>query len=423
MKLFKKIIIFIMIMFLISCGFVFSVASNTEIYTLQKSKVLRADGTWGTSLGAYNDRWEYYNCYAFALHREENSHFYSGEIENSMYQPGYMSGDTPPGETPSYVNVSRLAKLVKNDLIAMGYSDVTLSGSLPTIDSTQELICVRTGHNTNPDSNDSEIKYHFMRFDLETGAWYHKPGNCAIMKYDYVPNNNELELWTNEHSLYGTEHEGSVVYDSSIVFISYTKKQINVSTSALSEQNINPGKDVFCEVNFEYAGGCNLQLNSQYSFEYELYNDNFDVVASGSGASINTTFSVSAGRYYLRMNFENALSSTNSINVSFTHTHSYTDHYALHNYSQHKAYCGCGEYSLGNHVVAQGALPDSNGYGICILCRGQVFMGNLNSIPGSNMPHTANGSYILQNGVIVLVDEDIEAYMIGTLVFYTGEVQ
>ena len=31
---------------------------------------------------------------------------------------------------------------------------------------------------------------------------------------------------------------------------------------------------------------------------------------------------------------------------------------------------------------------------------------------------TANGSYILPNGVIVLVDEDIEAYLNGTLVFY-----
>ena len=31
---------------------------------------------------------------------------------------------------------------------------------------------------------------------------------------------------------------------------------------------------------------------------------------------------------------------------------------------------------------------------------------------------TVNGSYILPNGIIVLVDEDIEAYENGTLVFY-----
>ena len=124
------------------------------------------------------------------------------------------------------------------------------------------------------------------------------------------------------------------------------------------------------------------------------------------------------------MNFENVLSSSNSVNVSFSHIgHSYTDHYINYTTAQHKSCCGCGEYTLNNHVVAQGALPDSNGYGICILCRGQVFMGNLNSISGSNLPHSVNGSYILQNGVIVLVDEDIEAYMSGNLVFYTGEVQ
>ena len=32
--------------------------------------------------------------------------------------------------------------------------------------------------------------------------------------------------------------------------------------------------------------------------------------------------------------------------------------------------------------------------------------------------YSINGSYILPNGIIVLVDEDIEAYENGTLVFY-----
>ncbi len=32
-----------------------------------------------------------------------------------------------------------------------------------------------------------------------------------------------------------------------------------------------------------------------------------------------------------------------------------------------------------------------------------------------------NGSFILPNGIIVLVDEDIEAYLNGTLVFYNKD--
>ena len=35
----------------------------------------------------------------------------------------------------------------------------------------------------------------------------------------------------------------------------------------------------------------------------------------------------------------------------------------------------------------------------------------------SNYPYTLNGSFILPNGVIVLVEEDFEAYMNGTLIF------
>ena len=31
---------------------------------------------------------------------------------------------------------------------------------------------------------------------------------------------------------------------------------------------------------------------------------------------------------------------------------------------------------------------------------------------------TLNGSYILPSGIIVLVEEDVEAYLNGTLVFY-----
>lgn len=58
-----------------------------------------------------------------------------------------------------------------------------------------------------------------------------------------------------------------------------------------------------------------------------------------------------------------------------------------------------------------------------MLCRGKVFMGTHNSIPGINMPHSLNGSFIFPNGTVVLADADVEAYINGTLVFYSGELQ
>ena len=103
--------------------------------------------------------------------------------------------------------------------------------------------------------------------------------------------------------------------------------------------------------------------------------------------------------------------------------HSYTDRYWWLTDGQHKAFCECGVETITAHVVAQGAFITPDGYGICMLCRGRVFMGTLLSIPANGLPYTANGSYILANGTIVLVEEDIEAYMDGSLVFCSGETE
>ena len=58
-----------------------------------------------------------------------------------------------------------------------------------------------------------------------------------------------------------------------------------------------------------------------------------------------------------------------------------------------------------------------------MLCGQKVFLDDtIIQVPGlptaTGGQVTANGSYILPNGIIVLVDEDIEAYLNGTLVFY-----
>ena len=41
----------------------------------------------------------------------------------------------------------------------------------------------------------------------------------------------------------------------------------------------------------------------------------------------------------------------------------------------------------------------------------------------NELPHSQNGSYILPSGIIILVDEDVDAYMDGTLIFYSGEIE
>lgn len=96
------------------------------------------------------------------------------------------------------------------------------------------------------------------------------------------------------------------------------------------------------------------------------------------------------------------------------HQHSYF--YIWKNYTQHTASCLCGDMHDEVHAVPAGSFENGQLYATCLLCGGQATMGIV--VQGNNVfPMSINGSYILPNGVIVLVDEDFEAYMNGTLVF------
>lgn len=147
--------------------------------TLQDNLVQNANGEWVSSGGKWNSRWLNYNCYAFAIERFEYPSKYATDWQ---YQPGQLS--------QSQVNISNkspnfIANVVKTDLVAVGYneSSILISPTIPTVNNNQQLICVRTILTDSVFSWD----YHFMRYDLKTNAWYHKPGTSAVLKYKYTP--------------------------------------------------------------------------------------------------------------------------------------------------------------------------------------------------------------------------------------------
>lgn len=97
------------------------------------------------------------------------------------------------------------------------------------------------------------------------------------------------------------------------------------------------------------------------------------------------------------------------------HTHSYTQLYKKYNSLQHRSYCLCGEYILENHIV-RNSNPNT-----CIICLGPAGSGSSIIMSKKAQYITDNGSYISGDGIIVLVDEDIESYFDGTLKFYVKE--
>ena len=102
---------------------------------------------------------------------------------------------------------------------------------------------------------------------------------------------------------------------------------------------------------------------------------------------------------------------------SKTHQHSHDDHYQWTSLTNHKSYCNCGNYINDFHIVSPDAYQNGNQYAICLLCNGFASVGGTWHDGIGNYPYTLNGSFILPNGVIVLEEADMEAYLNGTLVF------
>lgn len=118
------------------------------------------------------------------------------------------------------------------------------------------------------------------------------------------------------------------------------------------------------------------------------------------------------------------------LGYSFYEPHTYNDYYNNYNSTQHKAYCECGRYTLMPHVadMSHSYTVFGHTYAPCLYCGTAIEIGGngpIIPIPGSNdLMITDNGSYIMPNGIYVIMEEDLEAFLSGTLVFHPyGEVE
>ena len=213
-------------------------------------------------------------------------------------------------------------------------------------------------------------------------------------------------------------------------------------------------------------------------YSYNMYNGDYDVLKSGSGQSgstftetVNLTayddyndgtqdWQYQAYKHYIRLDFGRANTTDQSVNVSITHQHEYTHNYEKSSILLHKAYCWCGDFEYQEHDFSDGACTlcnlahnheydswvyYSNTYHIekcscgnvgtkksvhavrtsepgrykqCVLCGATVdTFSSPSVILSKDTMVTENGSFILPNGIIVLANEDMEAYFDGTLEF------
>ena len=93
-------------------------------------------------------------------------------------------------------------------------------------------------------------------------------------------------------------------------------------------------------------------------------------------------------------------------------SHLHTNKYTKLDNTNHKSYCICG------HSIKEGHVVTTFNPNYCIKCKGTIAAITPGPLSNVYKTHTSiNGSYILSNGLIVLVEDDIVTYFNGTLHF------
>ena len=173
------------------------------------------------------------------------------------------------------------------------------------------------------------------------------------------------------------------------------------------------------------SGSYTFTVSSNNSIEVKLYDSNLQEISitqtkSNENCKIEFSHNLLANTYYVRTNFINS-SNEGTISVSVEcppHTHDFSE-WASVSPTMHSKKCSeCGSLEMETevHVVKETTAR----FAPCLVCGYLVdldkFMAQTPILKITQV--TLNGSYILPNGIIVLVDEDIEANENGTLVFY-----
>lgn len=72
------------------------------------------------------------------------------------------------------------------------------------------------------------------------------------------------------------------------------------------------------------------------------------------------------------------------------------------------------------HSMTEADYTDGDNIGRCIQCKAffNINDGMFPILPTQITKYSINGSYILPNGIIILVNNDIQSYLNNTLIFY-----
>ena len=336
-----------------------------------------------------------YNCHSYAWYMQSTSNPYWMDCPNDYYTDGsYEISTGNVGDIICYYN--------EDDVnIHSGIVTSRLSGVSNGVCGDADLVTVRS-------------KWGSL------GLYDHRGDQCPYT------------------STYGGDAE-YVIYYKPRVKDTISLSNPGTNTTQIIEKNLFV--PINCNIQNNYAlYALNVLYSNNYEFEIsttnypdvrlydehmQLVSTSFNITQLNSGYLTRFNKTLSLGKYYLRVAFNNSsafgIITTKVFNT--THSHSFGSSYQWLSYTLHRDCCSCGMSSLEPHAVSADAFNNGNQYATCLLCGGLAIFGYSPAVIPNNYPMSINGSFILPNDVVVLVDEDFDAYMDGTLVFIYPNIE
>ena len=273
--------------------------------------------------------------------------------------------------------------------------------------------------------------------------------DCKSTLQITVPANRVAEY---KNIVYWSSYSSRIVPTNS----NFTSYNINDSTDCNISTTLSAGKNTLYKLVVVDSSTYNIKATANSNISIKLYDSNMNHIASAlNGMSRTLSKYLNSGTYYYSVEYsDNASSGTINTNI---HVHSYE--YKVVDLEHHILKCVCGA-TLGTkerHTIDGSYFdPIGNGrYKPCLYCgaaidtwAGGIYpgiinnqmiyiiyenrLGNnalilselnlLNEISiNSTVQYSINGSYKMPDGTIILVEEDIIAYMNGTLIFYNDD--
>lgn len=209
---------------------------------------------------------------------------------------------------------------------------------------------------------------------------------------------------------------------SSICVLNYNNRHLRKTIDSDSPYFLINTAMIRLYVQSEYDYG--FSITSTKAINVTLYDYDLNVLAFSptyydENCKVEFSKALAIGNYYLRINYvDNTYYGVVTGTIyGLPHPHTY-DGWLYHNNIAHIEVCACGAIGTRTsaHIVRSSEIVNQKAN--CLGCGYLLDLTKDVAMTFNSIRYSINGSYICSNGIIVLVDEDMDAYFAGMLVFY-----